>query len=332
MSRWMVVLTLSLVSATAQGQSGQPASPIAVAPSPASAATDRAGAATFVAERRVAQLTVRSTALEKRYTDELDAIDRLKRQRPSWRRDREIRDSLSASLETSNQLDAATAEVKKAKTRLDSARRAYLEAIDAELGAGPPPGRVQKLERARVLLAWQLKDAGAPRHILIPDLEIDPLADPEELDQRAAELRESEQLLSRQLTTLDAQVSELQHTAQLRKHNDRAADLVSRYEDSPSRRGARGTENSTDIIDNPAPTHLPTSLEATTKIDAPLPAAVNDMIDGSTDGITGSRSASPAQRAEAARKAHDALARWLEQVRSKRIEVERRAKLLRAKR
>jgi hypothetical protein len=325
MSRWLVVLTLAAVSAIAQADSEQPSRP--------SAATDIAAAATGIAERDVAQLTARSAALEKRYTDELDAIDRLKRRRPSWRRDREIRDSLSSSLETSNQLDVATAALKKAKSKLDSVRRAYLAAIQVELVGGSPPARTQRLQRAKALLAWQLKDAGAPRHIMIPDLDVDPLADPEELDQRAAELRESELLLSRQLAVLVAQASELQRTAQLRKHNDRAVDLVTRYEDSPHRRTARGNEPVVDVAPEPPPTQLPTSPDSRPSRDnTTVPVRTNDVIETSADTLSGSRSANPAQRAEAARKAYDEMARRLQQVRSRRLEIEARARLLRSRR
>jgi hypothetical protein len=322
MLRWLVVLTLSLLSATAQAQSEPAVKP--------TAATDSAAALSGTVERQVAQLTVHSVALEKRYTDELDAIDRLKRQRPSWRRDREIRESLSASLETSNQLERATAELKNAKLRLDRVRRAYLAAIDAELAAGAQPARTQRLERAKALLSWQLKDAGAPRHIMIPDLDVDPLADPEELDQRAAELRESERLLSRQLEALEAQVNELQRTAQLRKHNDRAVDLVSRYEDSPHRRGARGGDTTTLPPDDNHPTSLPTSPDNAGGI-GPLPAA-DDVIETSVESLPGSRSGSRAQRAESARKSYEELARRLDKVRGRRLEIEARARLLRSKR
>jgi hypothetical protein len=265
----------------------------------------------------------------------------LKRQRPSWRRQREIQDSLSSSLETSNQLEATTAALKKARTRLDSARRNYLGAIDAELSAGTSPARLQQLQRVKGTLASQVKAAGAPRHIMIPDLSIDPLADPEELDQRAVELRESERQLSQQLAGLDAQAADLVRSAQLRKHNDRAVDLVARYEDAPHRRPASGTTSADQAADGPAPSRLPVSgSPGEVRLPAPESAGVsNDVIDTSIDRSidaletrAAQRSGDPAQRAEAARKLHDALARRLEQVRRKRIEIEDRARMLRGKR
>jgi hypothetical protein len=324
MFRWLVVLTLVVLSATAFAESEQP--------SRSSTATENAAELTAAAELYVAQLTAHSAALEKQYTDELDAIDRLKRQRPSWRRDREIRDSLSSSLETSNQLDTATAALKKSRARLETARRAYLAAIDAELAASAPSVRAQRLRGTRALLSWQLKDARAPRHIMIPDLDVDPLADPEELDQRAAELRETEQMLSQQLVVLEAQATELQRTAQLHKHNDRAVDLVTRYEDSPHRRTTRGAEPPLDAPIEPSPGRLPISDETRLPDPDRAPARTNDVIETSVDTVTGARSGTPAQRAEAARRAHEAMARRLEQVRGRRLEIEARASQLRSKR
>lgn len=323
MFRWLVVLTLGVLSATVHAE--------AEPPSQIAGATNNAAAATLAAERDVAQLTLQGAALEKRYTDELDALDRLKKQRPSWRRDREIRDSLSASFETSNQLETATASLHRARSRLEGARRAYLAAIDAERRAGAPPARLEQLQRARALLSWQLKDARAPRHIMIPDLDVDPLADPEELDQRAAELRESERLLTRQLAALDAHATELQRLAQLHKHNNRAVDLVTRDEDSPHRRTARGTDPTPEIPVAPSPTRLPALLDSNTSDrDGAEAGRVEDVIEASADTVPGMRFGTRAQRAEAARKAHGDMARSLEKVRSRRLEIEARARQLRA--
>src|SRR3954471_19694697 len=175
MSRWLLVLAIAVASSTASAEPRQPPSPVAVTATTETAV--RSG------EQRVMRLASRRESLARRYQDELQQIDQLKNQRASWRRDRELRDSLSESLETANQLSAATRELTQARVDLESARRAYLTAIDAELAGGPPPARAQQLTRARAQLVPQVQDI--PRRIIIPDFEIDPLADPEELEQRA---------------------------------------------------------------------------------------------------------------------------------------------------
>src|SRR3954465_12953068 len=150
MSRWLLVLAVAVASSTASAEPRQPTPPVAI--------TATAETAMRSAEQRVARVGTRREALAQRYQDELAQIDRLKNQRASWRRDRELRDSLSESLETANQLSAATRDLEKAKANLERARRAYLLAIDTELGAGAAPVRVQQLVRAKSQLAPQIKD------------------------------------------------------------------------------------------------------------------------------------------------------------------------------
>jgi hypothetical protein len=285
------------------------------------------------AERQVLRLTSQRALLAKRYQDELDAIDRLKKQRASWRRDRDLRDSLSSSLETANQLTATTRELENAQLSLTAARRAYAGAIETELAGKPVATRRAALERAKRVLGPQLNDA--PRRIVLPDLEIDPLADPEELDQRAAELRASEDELNRQAAGLDAQATELEHLAQLRKQHDRAGDLFTRDDDQPHRNPARKSGDGT--ATDPAvwdASRLPTAgLGSSPSPQSYVPVVLADVIDASTINMfaAAERSGDPAQRAEAARMAHDAVARRVDQLRKKRAELEARAKLLRAR-
>jgi hypothetical protein len=320
MSRWWLVLTLMVVGVDARAQQGQPA-----------AVTNTAESAASVAERQVVQLTARRAELQQRYEDEVAAIDRLKKQRASWRRDRDLRESLSTSLETSKQLDNATRAVDLAQRTLMSARRAYLTAIDMELKAGAPPSRVQRLERARVVLASQLRDA--PHRILLPDLRIDPLADPEELLQHANELRASEEELRHQIDELASQAIELEHAVQLRKQHERAGDLVNRYDDQPHRNSSRSEGGSEGpgvggVGDRSSLPISPSTAPST--FESYVPIVLADVIDPSTiNSFTAAQlSGDPAQRAQAARKAHDAVALRLEQIRRKRLEIESRAKRL----
>jgi hypothetical protein len=300
------------------------------------AATDNAEITAKGAEHRVAQFAQHRTALAKRYQDELEAIDRLKKQRASWHHDRELRDSLSVSADTANQLSAATRDLEKANASLASARRAYLAAIDAELTSGAVPMRALQLDRAKGLLApLVVKDA--PRRIVFPDLEVDPLADPEELDQRAAELRASEEELNRQLVGLGTQATELEHLALLRKQHDRAGYLIERDDDQSHRNTTPklsdvSAEDGTSGLDS---SHLPTQgPPGPWSFDNYVPIVLADVIDASTINsfAAAQLSGDPTQRAEAAHKAHDAVATRLEQVRRKRTEIEARSKQLRAKR
>jgi hypothetical protein len=241
-----------------------------------------------------------------------------------------LRDSLSSSLETANQLSTATRELERAKLALASTRRIYLAAIDAELASGAPMVRAVQLRRAKAALSPQVNDT--PRHIVIPDLEIDPLADPEELDQRAAELRESEDELNHQLGGLNVQAADLDRLALLRKQHERAGDLVNRDDDQPHRNAP--PKASEGIAEEPPPGgQFPNSPPPTGTPESYVPIVLAEVIDASTiSSLTAAQhSGDPAQRAEAAHRAHDAVARRLEQVRKRRTEIEARARQLRHK-
>lgn len=320
MRRWLLILALSVASSTASAESRQP-----IASSAGAGITTKAESATKLAERQVAQLTELRAMLARRYQEELGAIDRLKNQRASWRRDRELRDSLSDSLETANQLSAAARDLEKAKSGLESARRSYLAAIDAELSLAPPIERARQLAQAKAHLMPQVKDA--PRRIVIPDFDVDPLADPEELEQRAAELRASENALARQLAGLKAQAAELDHLVMLRKQHERAGDLFNRDDDEPHRSTAKPSGDSEEgggKTPNGGPGSGP-------NFENFVPIVLADVIDATTINsfAAAQRSGDPAQRADAAHKTHEAVARRLEQVRKRRYEIEERARTLR---
>lgn len=325
MSRWALVLAVMVASATVSAEPRPAAPPMA--------ATAGAETATRTAERQVQQLTTSRAQLAQRYQDQLTQIDRLKNQRASWRRDRELRDRLSESLETANLLSAATRELERAKTNLESARRAYLLAIDSELGGTASPARVQHLVRAKAQLAPQLRDV--PRRIVIPDFDVDPLADPEELDQRAAELRAAEVDLARQLAGLKAQAAELDHLVLLRKQHERAGELFNRDDDEPRhntvRGGSEGTVDDSGGTGAGRPNAPPTT--SAPNFENFVPIVLADVIDASTINSleAAQRSGDPAQRAEASHLAGDAVGKRLAEIKKRRLEIEERARLLRAK-
>lgn len=325
MRRWLLILAIAAGSPAVVAESRPADRPLVEASD-----TVKAESATRLAEHQVAQLTVYRASLAKRYQDELEQIDRLKNQRASWRRDRELRDSLSASLETANQLSAATRELERAKTGLASARHSYLVAIEAEVIAGAEPARLQQLTQARSQLMPQVKIV--PRRIVIPDLEIDPLADPEELDQRAAELRASEEDLSRQLATLKTQASELDRVASLRRQHDRAGDLFNRDGDEPHRAATRAPSE-VSVAEETGGAARPSASLVTPapNFENFVPIVLSDVIDASTINslAAAQRSGDPALRAEASHRAGDAVARRLGEIRKRRLEIEARARVLR---
>lgn len=334
MSRWFLALVLAVASATGVAMA-QPAATVQV--------TARAQAEATTVERTVSRLAAQRGQLAQAYAEELEAIDRLKKQRASWRRDRELRDSLAAANDTATRLGAATGELARANIALAASRRTLVVAVDAELATRPTTARTTELTKLRAQLVPQVADRKLHR-IVLPDLEVDPLADPEELEQQAAALRDSEAELSRQVVGLEKQAKELDEVAKLRKAHDRASDLAKRDDDQPQRTaqsgGTRsGVFGSGDGASNgsPAPESAgggggststggggsgPSGLSGGFESDATV--VLSGVVDASTiDTLTrAQRSGDPAQRALAAKKARDAVAGRLDQLRKKRAEIE----------
>ncbi|MEJ7604043.1 MAG: hypothetical protein WKG01_39550, partial [Kofleriaceae bacterium] len=290
---------------------------------------------------RVSQVAGQRTALAQRYDVELRKIDQLKKQRASWRRDRELRDQLSASLETANQLKAASTELARATEQLQAARRGLVIAIDRELATGPTPPRRAQLDRARDPAVSPARNR-APNRIVLPDTKIDPLADPEELDQQATALRETEAELARQVAGLEVQAKELDRIVAVRRQHDRAAEIARREDDTP-RRGTtpsgsartQGGVAAEDSSPSPSPTSIPDSStgrgDAIGSFESEATIALAEVVDPSTiDSLhRAQRSGDPSQRAIAAKRARDAVAARLEQLRQKRAQIEARARQLR---
>jgi hypothetical protein len=204
--------------------------------------TDSALSELHAADQAEATASAAKQVLATRYEGELRTIDRLKKQRGSWRRDRQLRDSLAASLETAKQLEAANAAIQRANARHQRARQEALAAIRAELQSEVTASRRAALTAQRDRLTPAVRVA---KKIILPDLEIDPLADPEELDQQAAAIRQSEAELVAQINDLEQRGRRLDQAAELRRQHGRAEALSDR-EEGPNRRGtfrgSRGEE------------------------------------------------------------------------------------------
>ncbi len=325
MRPWVLALVLSAASVAPVGRAwAQPAGLVE--------STTRAYNSSSAAERRVADLAAQRNTLAQRYEDELRSIDRLKNQRASWRRDRELRDQLSEANESAKKLASVTSDLAAAQTQLASARRVLISAIDAELAANPAATRKAQLDTARAQI---MPTRRAAHRIVLPDLQIDPLADPEELDQQAAALRASEAELARQIGGLDTQAKELDRVAMLRKQHDRTNEM-DRREDNTSRRntpasGGRGGSPEA-VADSGGPDGRPGEAGAPPpSFEAEASVVLAEVVDTSTlDSLDrAQRSGDPKQRAEAAKRARDAVAAKLDLLRIKRAQIEQRAKQLR---
>ncbi len=331
------MLVLAVAPATVLAQ---PARPVATA---------RAQDELRSAERKVIQLTAQHNALATQYAAQLEAIDRLKKQRSSWRQQRELRTSLSDANDTATKLAAGKAELAKANTTLATARRALQASVDSELASGPTPARIAELARLKAQLAPQTTRRVS--RIVLPDMQIDPLADPEELEEHIKQLLDSEEQLRKQMVGLDKQAKDLDEVARLRKQHERAGELSRRDDDQPQRtasQGGGGRATSSGAEDaSPAPDGAGNgggtagggsgggaSATSVGSFESEATIVLADVIDATTiETLTrAQRTGDPAQRAVAAKKARDAVAGRLEQLKRKRAELEALTKSRRLRR
>ncbi|HSD86063.1 MAG TPA: hypothetical protein VLB44_01065 [Kofleriaceae bacterium] len=341
-----------MASATAWAQS-------APAPQPVVAAVvDRAQAATTAAAQKVTSLDRQRGQLAQRLAQQVAAVEALKKQKASWRRDRELNSAQATANDTATKLTAIDKQLAAAQTALANARKAEVAAIDAELKAGATGARATQLQNLRAQLA---PAQAAPKKIVIPDAEIDPLADPEELEKQAAALAQVEKQLEQERKTLDKQHEDLVLVADLRQAHERAGELSTRDDDQPHRGASHGTSRSPEAAGTPAndtasgsPTSGGTgggtggtgggSTDTTglggqtfdggkslTSFESTAAVALGEVIDRSTiDGmLRAQRSGDPKQRAQAAAQARDAVAKRLDMLKKKRAMIEARAKALR---
>jgi hypothetical protein len=336
----MCVLVLGSVPAWAQPA---PARPISV---------EQARPAVTAAEKTYTALVTQRAQLTARYQQQLIVVDGLKKQKRSWRRDRELNTAQASANDTATRLTALDKQLATAQQALAKARRAVVSAIDAELAAGANDPRADELKRLRVQLA---PAAPVPKKIVIPDAEIDPLADPDELERQAAAIAAAEKLLEAQRLGLDKQHTELVRVAELRQAHDRAIEQSTQEDDQPHRGAPRGGNSRTAVEGAPSPSgddgaggagngsgasppgetstggsDFGSDKSAATSFDGAA-VALGEVIDRSTiDGmLRAQRSGDPKQRAAAAAQARDAVAKRLELLKKKRAMIEARAKKLR---
>jgi hypothetical protein len=314
---------------------------VATATAEPAAATDRARTTAVAAEQKLGQLATKRGQLSARWAEELRAVDRLKQQRASWSRDRELREQLGVAKATADELERVTRDEAAAQTALATARRALIAAIDAELAAGTTDERAAALAAERAKLAPQV--APAPKKIVIPDCD-DSLGDPDELELCVKALRQSETDLEKQAQTLDAQAKQLAKQAELRGQHDRAVDVGTRDDDQPHRTVQPSSGDHAGLASNPSTQgggsgsgsggggggggdHIPASGVNPDEVSVVL----GDVVDrGTIDGYArAQRSGDPKQRAEASAKAAAAVKARLDKVKVQRAAIEKRARALR---
>jgi hypothetical protein len=233
-----IVIALSLAACIALGPSpamSQANRPVAAQPVPA---TDRAAADASRLERARVQKLSEKRMLERAYESQLRELDRLKRSRASWNRDRQIRSNKAESQSTAARLSRADGELRTIDELLRRQRRALLAAIDREAATRPSPTRQAALDRMRAQVTAALKPR--VRKILVPDDTLDEMADPEELAEQIALIQQAEAELRREREALRQREDRYVRMARLRQLRDRATEMSELEEEVGRRTGRAG--------------------------------------------------------------------------------------------
>jgi hypothetical protein len=302
--------------------------------SPLERTTENAREAVRASERRVAVIEAQKERVRVDYQAQLLEIDRLKRQPASWRRDRQVRAKMAESLKTARDLRSHERTLQTASRRLEARRAALLEVIEAELVASPPRARHRELIALRREVRRALRPPARP--IVLPDLEIDPLADPEELEHQAALIAQSEDELADELAHLEVQAARFERMARLREQRRRAAQLGALDAEGPRRlTGRAGAESASEAIgDAPSP---PTEGggddgggRGSEDFRGDPVYVLSEIVDDATLAALrrAERSDDPVLKAQAARRARAEVQARLERLEVRRREIEARAREL----
>ncbi|HWM87965.1 MAG TPA: hypothetical protein VNO33_19055 [Kofleriaceae bacterium] len=228
LTKLVLAVALFLTAAPALAQAPQPSAITGV--------TDRAAAEMARVQRRRVQKLAEKRSLERTYEAQLRALDRLKRSRASWNRDRLIRASKAESQSTAERLSRADLELRAIDGQLRRQRQVLLAAIDRELAGGPVSDRRAALGRMRVQVNAEL--GPRVRKILLPDDTLDELADPEELNEQIGLIHHAEVELRREREALRQREDRYARMAHLRQQRERATQM-GELEDEVVRRTGR---------------------------------------------------------------------------------------------
>lgn len=199
--------------------------------------TDRLAAQVLAAETRGTTLLAEKKQLLNRYERQLQEVDRLKRRRASWRRDRLLRKQLADSHRIARKLGGLDKRLRTLQKRIRSLRGKLLASATTELGKSPTRPRRARLiawrDRARLFLRPRSK------RIILPDSTVDPLADPEDLEEQATQLRQTEKRLAREIANLKSRAQRFRRMVRLRRLRARASMLRRIEPNRPRRSTAR---------------------------------------------------------------------------------------------
>jgi hypothetical protein len=282
-------------------------------------------------------------ALRTVYNKQLAEVDKLKRSRASWRRDRQLRDQKARSQKTARALIAVNGKLRTALVSVSKARKALALAIDQELNHSPTAARQSYLRTMLGKVKVGLRKA--PKKIFMPELELDEYADPEELEEQIALINRAEAKLQAEQDSLKRRASHFDRMQALRDKRSRS-DALGVFESDNVRRSTSRVGDSNERSpqsDNNSGSGAGLSEGADAESPSPAPpggggddfsepdsfatasVVLADVVDsGTQDALRRAhRSKSPKTKALAAKRAQEQVSDRIQRLRASRARIKR---------
>ncbi len=205
-------------------------------------ASDRAENRYREAQRVSRSLSGQKQKLRKTYNSQLAEVDRLKRSRASWRRDRQLREQKARSQVTASALQSIDSKIRSQKARLLRERSRLTAILQREIRGGASGSRSLYLKKRVAALSPRLRSV--PKKISMPDLELDEFADPEELLAQIAGIERAEARLLREEKLLARRDQHYSHMERLAQKRQRSVELGAFDDDSVRRSTGRSGQAS----------------------------------------------------------------------------------------
>jgi hypothetical protein len=264
------------------------------------------------------------------YQSKTADIARLKAQPASFHRNRMLDALLRESKDMATAMTRHAERLRAADRVLLTERKALVSAIDRELVATTDPARRTSLEALKNETASQIRLASKLRRLALADESIDPLDDPEDLEEKAASLAESEARLRREEVRLGKRVAYFQKQDQLEQHRRRSSEADLFRDEQPR----QVTHKSVPPVHNDKQPDNPGLVNPFTADDretADAEILLSDVVlPGTLSELKRAEQAGdPQSRAMATERARQEIRARAEQLRQRRVEMERRARELR---
>ncbi len=294
-------------------------------------------------QKRLKAVRLEKAALRTVYNKQLSEVDKLKRSRASWRRDRKLRDQKARSQKTALALKEVDRRLRARLVAVSKARKSLALAIDRELDQSPTAARQSYLRSMLGKVKVGLRKA--PKKIAMPELELDEYADPEELLEQIALINRAEAKLAAEQKSLSRRAEHFGRMQALRDKRNRSDELGAFDSDgvrrttgrvSGSKDGRQSEEQGNDAsgaglsdgggdAESPSPSPPAGDDFQDGETFATASVVLADVVDsGTQDALRRAhRSKSPKTKALAAKRAHGQVSDRIKRLRASRARIQR---------